>query len=87
MRQQRCFVESPLSLSSSMPQLDPTIAPCSLWTRLEGVRQSRSGLDSFHSLVGGDGQGAGLLEQLLGQVYSPAMAEVGKDQDLRPTNV
>ena len=39
-----------------------------IWERLEGVRRARSGLTSFHSLIGGDGQARGLLEQLLDQV-------------------
>jgi len=47
-----------------------------IWERLEGVRRARSGLTSFHSLIGGDGQARGLLEQLLDQVYSKEQTEM-----------
>ena len=40
-----------------------------LWERLEGVRVARAGLGAFHSLIGGEGGGWGLVEQLLGEVY------------------
>ena len=40
-----------------------------LWERLEGVRVARAGLGAFHSLIGGEGSGWGLVEQLLGEVY------------------
>ena len=40
-----------------------------LWERLEGLRVARDGLGAFHSLIGGEGGGWGLVEQLLGEVY------------------
>ena len=39
-----------------------------LWERLEGLRVARDGLGAFHSLIGGEGGGWGLVEQLLGEV-------------------
>jgi len=40
-----------------------------LWERLEGLRVARDGLGAFHSLIGSEGGGWGLVEQLLGEVY------------------
>jgi hypothetical protein len=47
-----------------------------VWARLEGLRTSRAGLGSFHSLVGPEGGLEGLVGQVLAGVYNPEQGEV-----------
>jgi len=47
-----------------------------VWERLEGMKSSRAGLGSYQSLINGDGEFCGLVEQLLRDVYHPARGDV-----------
>jgi len=47
-----------------------------VWERLEGIKTSREGLESYQSLINYDGEYCGILEQLLKDIYHPNKGDV-----------